>query len=113
MAGREIPIPIPLLGGAHLKDFFDSIVCGTVDLYLAGHDHGRQRLDESETLCGGELIVSGAGAKTRPRVDRGNASFFKEHVTPGFLYVIAETTRLAGRFVDKVGNFDFERTVSK
>src|SRR5690606_32253524 len=64
VGGIEIPNPLPILDGENVKDFLDDYACGEIDVYFAGHDHNRQWIDEPGALCGAELIVSGAGAKT-------------------------------------------------
>lgn len=64
-AGRYEGIPlVPYLSGAEIKRFFEGHVCGFADLYLAGHDHSRQWLQDS---CGGtHLVISGGGATRTP-----------------------------------------------
>jgi len=106
----EIPNPLPILDGANVKAFFDEVVCGTVDVYFAGHDHNRQWLNEPSALCGAELVVSGAGAKLTDLADRGNATHFQDAAQEGFLYVIIDGDTFVGQFYDKLGNRDFERT---
>lgn len=50
--------------GSEVQGFLDDNVCGQVDLYVSGHDHGLQWL--SDTCAGTELIVSGGGSDSRP-----------------------------------------------
>ncbi|MBT8495851.1 MAG: hypothetical protein KJO07_22600, partial [Deltaproteobacteria bacterium] len=109
----DIPVPIGQVNGEKIKAFFDETVCGTVDFSVSGHDHNRQWLDEPGALCGTELIVSGAGAKTTDFEPRGNEKHWQDDQTEGFLYVHVEGKVLTGQFIDKNGNVDFERTVSK
>jgi hypothetical protein len=111
IAGVPVPNPVPILNGRAVQRYFDDVVCGTADLYLAGHDHNRQWLDEPDALCGAELIVSGAGAKTTELRGRGNRSHFEDDSSIGFLYVVVEGSRLTGRFVDADGATNFERTL--
>ena len=33
---------IPIASGQNVEEFIDDVICGKVDLYLAGHDHNRQ-----------------------------------------------------------------------
>ncbi|HVK73973.1 MAG TPA: metallophosphoesterase [Kofleriaceae bacterium] len=113
IAGIPIPNPLPIVGGGEIKTFFDEVVCGTVDLAFAGHDHNRQWLDESERCGGTELIVSGAGAKLTEYRDRGNRTHFMNHDEEGFLFVEVVGKRLTGRFYGKDGGMDFERTLTK
>ena len=111
--GIPIPNPLPIVGGGDFKRFMDEVVCGTADIVLAGHDHNRQWLDEPNALCGAELIVSGAGAKTTDYRDRGNATWFQNHDEEGFLFVEVVGKRLTGRFYGKDGGMDFERVLTK
>jgi hypothetical protein len=110
IAGKEVAIPVPILDGRNLKAFFDELVCGTVDVYLAGHDHNRQWLNENDKLCGTELLVSGAGAKVKGFKDRGNANHWQDDATEGFLYVVIDGKDFTGQFIDKNGVVNFERT---
>lgn len=113
VGGVEIPNPVDLLNGASVKRFFDDEVCGTVDMYLAGHDHNRQWLDAGDALCGTELIVSGAGAKLRDFRDRGNPYHWQDDTTEGFLYVVIEGDTFTGQFIDKNGQVNFERSYTR
>jgi tartrate-resistant acid phosphatase type 5 len=113
LLGIPVPNPLPIVGGGDLKDFFDDVVCGTVDLVVSGHDHNRQWLDEPTALCGAELIISGAGAKNTGFQDRGNAFHYQDDQKPGFLLVEVTGKRLTGRFYDRTGALDFERTITK
>jgi hypothetical protein len=85
----------------------------TVDISVSGHDHNRQWLNENDTLCGIELIVSGAGSKTKDLQDRGNEAHFQDATTEGFLYVVAEGNTLRGQFIDKFGVVNFERELTR
>ena len=111
--GLEIPFPIPIVGGADLKTFFDEVVCGTVDISLSGHDHNRQWINEPSQLCGIELIVNGAGAKLTGLASSGNAVYFEDDQTEGFLFVEVVGKQLTGRFYDKNGAMNFERVLTK
>jgi hypothetical protein len=110
--GWEVPNPLPIQNGDDMQAFYEDVVCGTADFLLTGHDHSRQWLDEPEALCGTELIVSGAGAKTTEIHERGNVAFFEDASEPGFLYVVVDGGTVTGQFYDAAGNLDFERTVS-
>lgn len=111
--GIEVPNPLPIQNGNAMKAFFDEVVCGVPDLFLAGHDHSRQWLDEPEALCGAEMIVSGAGAKVTEIVGRGNAAHFEDASEEGFLYLVFEGRTMRGQFYDAEGNLDFERVITK
>ncbi len=113
LGGVELPIPIPELSGVRLRRFFDEQVCGTVDVYLSGHDHDREWLDEPAALCGAELIVSGAGSKLRPLKDRGNRVHWQDDSKVGFLYVEIDDAAMTGRFYDSNGAIEFSRQVQR
>ncbi|RMH44157.1 MAG: hypothetical protein D6689_03070 [Deltaproteobacteria bacterium] len=114
VGGVEIPNPLPVLNGDHVKAFFDDVVCGTVAVYFAGHDHNRQWLDAPSALCGAELIVSGAGAKTTPFSDPApNAAHWQDDSTEGFLYVVVDRNTFTGQFIDRTGAVNFERTITR
>ena len=94
-----------------MKDFVDESVCGKIDIYFAGHDHNRQWL---EPVCGTEFVVSGAGSKNTDFAwHDDNPTFYGDDTEPGFLYVEIDDNLLIGRFYDKDGNMDFERTIVK
>ena len=94
--------------GMHVKTFVETHVCGTADVYLAGHDHSRQWL---EPACGMELLVSGAGAEITALASR-NPSFW-ESDSLGFLYVVIQGKELRGQFINLTGAVDYERVVVK
>lgn len=111
--GGEIPNPVPILNGNHVRDFFEDVVCGHIDVYFAGHDHNRQWIDEPGALCGAELIVSGAGAKTTELSEGRNRLHFGDDSTEGFMYVRIRGDEFYGRFVNRDGTTAFERTVTR
>jgi hypothetical protein len=113
VGGVELPNPLPILNGNQVKSFFDDVVCGNVDLYFAGHDHNLQWLNEPDALCGAELIVSGAGAKTTGFESSGNATHFENDATEGFMYMVVDGGTLTGTFYDKAGAMLFERTITR
>jgi predicted phosphodiesterase len=112
LEGWEVPNPLPIQNGDAMEAFYDDVVCGTADFLITGHDHSRQWLDEPEELCGAELIVSGAGAKTTEIHANGNQAFFEDASEPGFLYVVVDEDSVTGQFYDQDGSLDFERTVT-
>jgi predicted phosphodiesterase len=113
VGGVELPNPVPILNGGFVRTFFEDIVCGTADVVFAGHDHNRQWLDEPDALCGAELIVSGAGAKTTSFEPDTNASLYQDDTTPGFLYVVIDGDSFYGRFVDIDGMTSFESSFAR
>lgn len=102
-------ISIPPINGKGVKSFFDDVICGKVDLYLSGHDHSRQWLNES--CKGTELAVSGAGAKAT-ELPGNNATLFQS-LELGFLYIVIEGKKLTAEFVDENGNVEFTHTILK
>lgn len=104
----NVPIPGPWTGKG-VKEFLEQTVCGKVDLYLSGHDHSQQWLNES---CNGtELAVSGAGAKTT-ELPGSNATLFQS-LELGFLYLVVEEKKLTAQFVDENGNVEFTHVLNK
>ncbi len=95
--------------GKTVKDFMDNVVCGKVDLYIAGHDHSRQWLNAS--CKGTELAVSGAGAKATELTERNPVLFASLEL--GFLYLVAEQDTLTCEFVDEEGNVEFTHVIKK
>ncbi len=104
----KVPIPGPWTGKG-VKDFLEDTVCGKVDLYLSGHDHSRQWLNES--CSGTELAVSGAGAKATELGGKNPALF--QSLELGFLYIVVEDKKLTAEFVDENGVVEFTHVISK
>lgn len=73
---------VPIVDGAAFARVFEESVCGRADLYVSGHDHLLQWI----SACGTELVVSGSGASTRERIDRGNQPRYAES-TLGFAWI--------------------------
>jgi len=101
--------PMPIWDGAFVKEFMDSSVCGKIDVYMCGHDHSRQWLED--TCEGTELFVSGAGGKVS-YLDGENPTWF-EMDTEGFLWVEIEGKTFRGAFYDAFGNLEYERAYTK
>ena len=100
----------PVVSGDDVKSFFDDLVCGNVDLYLAGHDHTLQWLHPT---CGTEFIVSGAAAKTTSLVGWGTPTFYETDETVGFVWIEVLDDQLHGVIYDKDGTLLFEQTLTK
>lgn len=111
--GIDLPIVIPVASGVEVKNFMTTHACGIADVYLSGHDHAMQWINEPDALCGTELVVSGAGSGTEDFVDRGNAVRFQDFAHSGFLHVTANATTWRGRFYDASGMLLFEHTLQK
>jgi hypothetical protein len=102
-------ISIPPVNGKNVKAVLEDHVCGKVDLYLSGHDHSRQWINES--CKGTELAVSGAGAKAT-ELGGDNPSLF-ESLELGFLYIVIEGKKLTAEFIDENGQTEFTHTITK
>ncbi|MBX3193206.1 MAG: metallophosphoesterase [Labilithrix sp.] len=102
-------VSVPPVNGKSVKSYLEDTICGKVDLYLSGHDHSRQWLNES--CKGTELAVSGAGAKAT-ELGGKNASLF-ESLELGFLYIVIEGKKLTAEFVDENGKTEFTHTITK
>jgi hypothetical protein len=102
---------IPYVSGDEIKDFMDSYVCGSVDLYICGHDHSRQWLMDS---CGGStsLMVSGAGAKTSS-LEGSNPAYFEDAATEGFVWFEISGNTMTVQWWDKDGNMNHQGTITK
>jgi tartrate-resistant acid phosphatase type 5 len=102
---------IPLIDGRSIKDFFDEVIIGKADLYLAGHDHNRQLLGP---VNGTRFIVSGTGAKAKGLEHRDpNTTIYESDQKAGFVLIeITDESSLRVRFYDEnpgdppVPNFD-------
>jgi tartrate-resistant acid phosphatase type 5 len=108
-AGKYDGIPIAPVSGSGVKSFLENVVCGKVDLYLCGHDHSQQWLNES--CKGTELAVSGAGAKAT-ELKGTNPSLFQS-IELGFLYIVIDGKKLTAEFIDENGVIEFTHTTSK
>jgi tartrate-resistant acid phosphatase type 5 len=100
---------IPITNGKGVKEFLEDHVCGSVDLYLSGHDHSRQWLNES--CKGTELAVSGAGAKAT-ELEGNNATLFQS-LELGFLYIKIVDKTLTAEFIDENGVTEFTHVIKK
>ncbi len=109
-AGEYDGLPfVPITNGAGVKSLVEDVVCGQVDVYICGHDHSMQWLQD--TCSGTELIVTGAGASTT-NLEGSNPSYFESDAL-GFLYVRIENNSFTGEFIDTAGNVLYTRTITK
>ncbi len=104
-----IPDELELAGGEGVKNFAESVWCGKVDIYLAGHDHNRQWLDV--TCDGTSLVVSGAGATATP-LPGSNPVLFQSD-TLGILYVSISGKTLTAEFINENGDTEFTHHLQK
>jgi hypothetical protein len=102
-AGAYEGLPgIPYSDGAAIQTLFADSVCGRFDLVFSGHDHSRQWHE----ACGTGWVVSGAGSKATPLLDRGNRAIFGTEAH-GFVWVeLGDEARIA--FVDVDGHVSYE-----
>lgn len=98
-------------GSAELRAFLEAHVCGKADLYLAGHDHDMQWLEEQPGCKGTELVISGAASKARPLAGDKVPARFAVGDERGFFWFEATRERLVGRAHDAEGNVLYERVV--
>ena len=124
---KAAPIPqlcgvIPVASGKGVKEAYEKLLCGRVDVHLSGHDHSRQWLDKaaSTKFCKDvELLISGGGAKTtnvETKTIGGyefNPFHFQDADKSGFLYVEITGDNFKGQFIDSAGKVEFERSFQR
>lgn len=108
-AGSYDEAPEPASAGKEIQSFFDDLLCGKLDLALAGHDHNKQWL--RETCNGTQFVISGGGAEHLAPDNKKPVHF--EAATLGFFYVAADAHRLQGEFIDADGGVEFHRELAK
>ena len=91
-----------------LSNFFVDHICGDYDVYLSGHDHTLQWLEET---CGTTFIVSGAGSSTYGIVGSNPTRF--EASSLGFLWVEIDGNTFTGVFYDETGTELYRDTIVK
>jgi len=99
--------------GNLVKAFFDQVLCGKVDLLLAGHDHNLQVL-KGPGDCPGTFVVAGGGGAPRyelPARD-GNTSKFSESAL-GFAHLVMKRKSIRVRLVDEHAKVLYETTLKK
>lgn len=73
--------------GDVVKEALETIVCGRIDLYFAGHDHNRQWIPPVDACPGTTLIVSGAGSKTKAFARDETVTLYQEDEKEGFFWI--------------------------
>jgi predicted phosphodiesterase len=101
--------------GKGVREVFDDVLCGRVDVYFSGHDHNRQSFSSD---CGIHSVVSGAGAKVTDfayRDDNSAVDLWGDDQRPGFMWVEInlETDVFKGEWYDLDGNLDYIHSFSK
>jgi hypothetical protein len=108
-AGSYDGVPGGIPGsGAGFQRFFETRLCGRVDVYLSAHDHNLQDLG---SRCGTQLLVSGGGA-TATSIQGAQPAPYSE-ATEGFLLVEASERELAFTFFDADARQRHSRTLTK
>ncbi|HWH08699.1 MAG TPA: metallophosphoesterase [Candidatus Thermoplasmatota archaeon] len=100
-------------GSEELRAFLERHVCGKADLYLAGHDHDLQWLEEQPACPGTELVISGAASQARPLAGEAVRAHFARGETRGFFWFEATEDALTGRAYDAEGTVLYERAVRR
>lgn len=109
-AGSYDGLPfVPFVNGSYVKSFLEDHVCGKVDLYVCGHDHSTQMLED--TCKGTPLVVAGAGAEGT-ELSNTNRAFFQTNVL-SFTYFVIEGKKLTMSIVDEKGVDLHTRTLTK
>ncbi|MEI8094459.1 MAG: metallophosphoesterase [Spirochaetales bacterium] len=90
--------------------FFDEVVAGHADLYLAGHDHGLQLM----AAAAGHplLVVAGGGGATLTHVNGSNPTLFRRAAL-GFAVVEYDATTLKVRLLGTSGEQLATTTLSR
>ncbi|HUR68310.1 MAG TPA: metallophosphoesterase [Candidatus Thermoplasmatota archaeon] len=106
--------PFPTTLGLGVKLFLESHVCGKADLYLAGHDHDLEWLQPNASCGATELIVSGAGSKSRPLQDPArNPVRFQQGGTTGFWWISLADDAMTAACYDADATLLYELTIPK
>ncbi len=98
----------PAKKGRVWKDYFETHLCPTLDVYIGANDHNRQWLTEE---CGVMHVVSGAGGaylRALPTNKLHNPSHFQEDQHHGFVFIEIDGNELRGTFYrvhDAEGNY--------
>ena len=112
------------VSGDGFRRWVDENVCNQIDFYVSGHDHNRQWLNSVPLIpnlpvgmgtepCDTHFAVSGAGAKTKDFVGRGNDVAFLNDREEGFLFMEFYLDRVEVEFCDADGGTEWSRTISR
>lgn len=97
-----------------LKEFFETYICGTIDIYLSGHDHNLQTLQgpQGPWVCPNYFIVSGgggAGLYNLPGRDENTTEFSAKSF--GFAYMHLTSTTFTLELVNENGDVLFTKEI--
>ena len=84
--------------GELVETFVNDSICGKIDLYLCGHDHSMQWIEDT---CGSAFMVSGAGSSTTDLTGT-NPTYFQESIL-GFVWIEIDGPDLVAVWYDKDG----------
>lgn len=104
-----VPDWVPIAHGKNVKDFFETSLCGRIDLYISGHDHSRQILPGNAS-CDATFVVTGAGAKTTELLG-SNPSVWQAD-TLGFTYFVVTDESITIEMIDAAGNLEYTHTIT-
>lgn len=109
-AGNYEGFPIPIVGGADVRDFFEDEVCNQVTVYICGHDHNRQWFP---THCGTQFLVVGTAAKNTDFEHRDDnpVPYFEDDTIPGFAWIEIANEEMTVAWYDENGTLNFEDTI--
>lgn len=99
--------------GDGVQEALDTLVCGNVDLYFAGHDHDRQWLVPIDDCPGTTFVVSGAGSKLTAHGAKYHPVLFEDYDREGFFWVRLVGNRLEAKAFDKDGNEQWSTEYTK
>ena len=99
------------------RNYWNWILDGRIDLYLAGHNHHLSLLQYGETST--EYVISGAGGahyrtnSEREKLNKSEASNVFTYNDTGFVWLDINSDKLLIRFHDSTGNILYEFTKTK
>jgi len=99
------------------RNYWNWILDGRIDLYLAGHNHHLSLLQYGETST--EYVISGAGGahyrtnNEREKLNKSEASSVFTYNDTGFVWLDISSEKLLIRFHDSTGNILYEFTKTR
>lgn len=100
--------------GLQYKLMLEEEVCGTADVFFAGHDHDLQWLEPGLQCPGTELIISGGGGHVRAKgAVPDNPAYWEGYDTHGFLWVDITGDTFTGAFIGFDGSVLYERSFDR
>jgi predicted phosphodiesterase len=99
------------------RNYWNWILDGRIDLYLAGHNHHLSLMQYGETST--EYVISGAGGKhyrtnsEREKTNTSEASSIFTYNDTGFVWLDISIEKILIRFHDSTGNILYEFTKTR